>query len=203
MTTRTSRTRTDRRYTATYPATPRQLAFIRKLGDERDLTGGQGVFTNRVELEDFLTRSPLTTHQASRLIDWMLALPKRASEQEPQAQAQTGYYVRTESGTTSDREDTDGEPTRVVYVVVLNKAGTATYAKRMEVSMGANGPRGRWVYAPGVGRALAAEGLEPLTPTEAAQLGRHHGACVICGRTLTDPESVARGIGPVCITKLH
>ena len=28
----------------------------------------------------------------------------------------------------------------------------------------------------------------------------HNGYCARCGRELTDPESIARGIGPVCLT---
>lgn len=32
----------------------------------------------------------------------------------------------------------------------------------------------------------------------AVEHGRLTGNCAICGRALTDPESVARGIGPVC-----
>lgn len=31
----------------------------------------------------------------------------------------------------------------------------------------------------------------------------HEGRCGRCGRKLTTPESVARGLGPECITKLH
>ena len=39
-------------------------------------------------------------------------------------------------------------------------------------------------------------------PVEAAiQYGRSTGTCSCCGRTLTDPESVAAGIGPVCASK--
>lgn len=30
----------------------------------------------------------------------------------------------------------------------------------------------------------------------------HHGKCCRCGRVLTTPESIARGIGPECATKL-
>jgi hypothetical protein len=37
-----------------------------------------------------------------------------------------------------------------------------------------------------------------LTVEEAARLGHHYGICVICSATLTDPRSVAAGIGPVC-----
>lgn len=34
-----------------------------------------------------------------------------------------------------------------------------------------------------------------------AQYGHITGSCGVCGRVLEDPESVARGIGPVCINK--
>lgn len=50
--------------------------------------------------------------------------------------------------------------------------------------------------------STARAGLQPLTPEEAAKLGRLHGCCVICGRTLTDPTSVNAGIGPVCGRKV-
>jgi uncharacterized protein DUF6011 len=40
-------------------------------------------------------------------------------------------------------------------------------------------------------------------PLAAAQLyGRLIGECGICGRTLTDPDSIALGIGPICAEKL-
>lgn len=39
-------------------------------------------------------------------------------------------------------------------------------------------------------------------PLEAAtKYGRSTGNCCCCGRELTDPESVAAGIGPICVTK--
>jgi hypothetical protein len=31
-----------------------------------------------------------------------------------------------------------------------------------------------------------------------AQYGKHTGICGVCSRTLTDPKSIAKGIGPVC-----
>lgn len=42
-------------------------------------------------------------------------------------------------------------------------------------------------------------GLDPLA--EAVAHGKRTGHCAICSRKLTDPESVDRGIGPVCATK--
>lgn len=56
---------------------------------------------------------------------------------------------------------------------------------------------------------LGAAALEALVDggqaaIEAALVGygRATGACGICGRLLTDPESVARGIGPICAEKI-
>lgn len=31
----------------------------------------------------------------------------------------------------------------------------------------------------------------------------HHGSCSVCGRPLTDAESLERGIGPICLTRLE
>jgi len=60
---------------------------------------------------------------------------------------------------------------------------------------------GRWLY---VGGTYAAKkvlaGLNPMTAAQAGALGKQYGCCVRCGKTLTDPVSVAQGIGPVCIT---
>jgi len=43
-------------------------------------------------------------------------------------------------------------------------------------------------------------GFAPLSQAEAGALGKQFGFCVRCGATLTDPVSVADGIGPVCKT---
>jgi hypothetical protein len=40
---------------------------------------------------------------------------------------------------------------------------------------------------------------DPLTA--AIRYGKVSGECSCCGRELTDPQSIERGIGPVCATK--
>lgn len=45
-----------------------------------------------------------------------------------------------------------------------------------------------------------AQGAKPLTSDMVGAKGKAFGFCVRCGATLTDPVSVAQGIGPVCIT---
>lgn len=46
---------------------------------------------------------------------------------------------------------------------------------------------------------IVSVGRDPLA--EAVSHGKRTGHCAICSRKLTDPESVDRGIGPVCATK--
>ena len=47
-----------------------------------------------------------------------------------------------------------------------------------------------------VTEALQALASDPTAT--AVAYGRETGICSCCGRTLTDPESIARGIGPIC-----
>ena len=56
------------------------------------------------------------------------------------------------------------------------------------------------VSVPKVLAEAVVAGLSPLTQAEAGALGKQFGFCVRCGATLTDPVSVADGIGPVCKT---
>jgi hypothetical protein len=113
---------------------------------------------------------------ASQAIDVLFGLPRK-----PQANAlAAGYYLLGET----------------VYKVVKAKHSENLYAKRLDVVDG----KGTWEYQPGALRVL--KDAVTLTVEAAASLGAHLGVCVICGATLTDPESVARGIGPVCAARL-
>lgn len=42
-----------------------------------------------------------------------------------------------------------------------------------------------------------------ITEQQAAEMGHASGRCAICGRHLSDPESVRHGIGPVCLARLR
>jgi hypothetical protein len=55
----------------------------------------------------------------------------------------------------------------------------------------------KWDY---LGRRIDLGGGVKLSEAEA---GQFVGYCVMCGALLEDPDSIARGIGPVCVKKLE
>lgn len=75
-----------------------------------------------------------------------------------------------------------------IFKVVRSQSGHL-YAKMQA-------PEGGFEYAPGAMRELSAD--DRMTMVEAAAYGKRTGVCIVCGRTLTHPDSVAAGIGPVC-----
>jgi hypothetical protein len=81
-----------------------------------------------------------------------------------------------------------------VAEVVKTKDGQRMYAKVLDVLTG------RWAYAPGVLPKLKPE--DRLTLEQAAALGKKWHRCMICGRELTNEDSIDRGIGPICSSKL-
>jgi hypothetical protein len=78
-----------------------------------------------------------------------------------------------------------------VYKVQVAVHGSGRlYAKRLDTATG------RFEYVAGALRALSAD--ERMSLDQAAALGRLYGRCVVCGRTLTDEDSIEAGIGPIC-----
>lgn len=81
----------------------------------------------------------------------------------------------------------------VIYKVVRSKSSGFNYAQRLE--MKGDGSY-KFEYAAGAIKAITAE--HRLTLAEAKAYGVRTGICCVCGRLLTNPESIALGIGPVC-----
>ncbi|WP_440066472.1 DUF6011 domain-containing protein [Streptosporangium sp. OZ121] len=79
-----------------------------------------------------------------------------------------------------------------IYEVRISEAGRA-YA--LEIFLNEVGKVCREI-ARGVVRDLRPE--HALTIEEAMAFGRETGSCCICGRVLTNPESIEKGIGPIC-----
>ncbi|MFD7835674.1 DUF6011 domain-containing protein [Streptomyces sp. NPDC059761] len=80
-----------------------------------------------------------------------------------------------------------------IYRVARSESGNL-YAK--EFIPGTDGSGASFQYAPGAIRDLSA--ADRLTADEAAEISRALKTCVVCARRLTNPKSVAQGVGPVC-----
>jgi hypothetical protein len=120
-----------------------------------------------------------TGFQVSQAIDAMKAqpwlTPKSAQPTAPLVPA--GFY------------QLDG----VIYKVRPGKANPShRYAMAFQVT---GQGKGSYSYEAGKGK------IAKLTLAQAAEMGHQTGVCCICGRELTDPNSVAMGIGPICIQK--
>lgn len=154
-------------------ATEKQINFLKSLAAERG---------KAEEIDQIFATKVVTKSYASKLIDDMKKLPKIKS---PDQVVEPGFYLY---------EDT-------VFKVRWNKLNTNMYAVMLsELANPYGETKAKWVYAEGMMAKLKAS--MKLTVEQAAALGHQHGYCMICGIELTNPESVARGIGPVCIKKI-
>ena len=113
---------------------------------------------------------------ASAYIDALFAAPRKPVVHEDGAAIGEGYFY------------VEG----LIYKVQASKSSGNLYAK----VFGDSG----YEYAPGAMRLLAS--ASRLTLEQAAEMGVKTGRCVVCARLLTDPESVAAGIGPICAGRL-
>lgn len=85
----------------------------------------------------------------------------------------------------------------VIYKVqhAVNGSGNQ-YAKELKVRVRGGDAEVWFEYAPGMVGRLRDE--HKMCLEEAKQFGALYGTCCVCGRTLTNEESIAEGIGPVC-----
>ena len=75
-----------------------------------------------------------------------------------------------------------------VYKIQQSQSSGHLYAKVLNGS--------HWDYAAGEVRNLYED--QRLTAAEAAEYGKLYGVCCVCGRTLTNEQSISEGIGPIC-----
>ena len=86
-----------------------------------------------------------------------------------------------------------------VYRVKYNKNKSGMYAMRFVPENATKSDR--FVFEGGATfHRLSASMRMPVA--ECAELGQHYSMCVICGADLTDPKSVARGMGSTCAGKV-
>lgn len=120
---------------------------------------------------EYMADEGISTRIASMFIESFLSMPYRKSEAPATA---TGFYAK------------DGN----VYKVKISQ-NDRPYALKLE--------SGSWEYASGVAYKLTDE--HKLTLEEAKKYGQETGVCCMCGRVLTNENSIAEGLGPICAGK--
>ncbi len=150
----------------------------------RAATPKQLAFIDRLRAERGLAAydgPALSTRTASAHIDELMAMPRPRVERAPEAF--TGAPVPSEPGV----YDLEG----VFYYAIP----TRNTGKIWTYTITAEGKRGEFF-----GGMVKLRGARRLSAEEVSALAiaRGHTYCILCSRLLTDPESVARGIGPIC-----
>lgn len=176
------------RNAAEAPATERQVNFIYSLLNDREYPE-----QSRQNLTAALSNGEVSKGKASETIEWLLKQPKKAAATSapkttsgalPDVPA--GRYAVEEDGVLKFwRVDRPEQGRWAGYTFLKIQASDDWYPVR---------DRAR------VAKIVGEIANDPQAAS--ARYGHEIGACGICGRTLTDPESIERGIGPVCAGKL-
>lgn len=166
----------------------KQVGLVTKLLGEKDLMASVFNPVPGVELhtlEDWQAYLPRFTRQTvSKAIDALFTYPRKPEPAKVEIAA-GAYRV-------------DG---RIIRVYLGQQSGRMLAAELVD-------PHGRtrddaWQYLGAAGRFVPAD-AHRLTVEECEALAAgdaDHGWCCVCGRELDDPNSVRRGIGPVCRAK--
>lgn len=160
-------------------ASEKQVALIKKLLGEKDLTG-----TAFTVWDDELL-AVLQMSEASPAIDMLFALPRKPVQL--QAEIAAGAYRVGE---------------KIVRVYLGQQSGRMLAAELVDIT--AENRDDAWNYLGAAGRFVPTD-AHRLTVEECEQIagasGQSFSWCCVCGRRLDDPNSVSRGIGPVCRAK--
>ncbi len=173
--------------------TERQLNFLLSLLEERD--PGDDVELQHLADPARRERVGLTKALASEYIDRLLARPKKVSApREPTPDVPAGRYALTGDDGTTDFYKVD-RPTE-------GKWAGFTFVKLLVANGGYGDDMGEQRLRQAQGATILRRILDTGVMESLTRYGHELGACGICGRTLTDNESIERGIGPVCAGRL-
>lgn len=159
-------------------ATAKQIEFINRLASERDATRVEPILSMGREL---WRAHAFDTEAASAIIDALMEIPRPEVER---VEVLEGMHRL------------NGQIYKVQRAV--NGSGRL-YAKALVQDEIDSAQGWSFVYSPGAVRHLSEATV--MTLDEAKEFGALYGTCCVCGRTLTDENSIAAGIGPVCAGK--
>lgn len=191
------------------------MAFIKSLSEQRDIVADVDPTTLTGEEADALAtanpkgyaamialrigrdlfrRGEFTTKAASAVIDVLKDAPHRAQAAKPSetpSEAPEGMHRIADRIYKVQRSQESGR----VYAKELVKVSEPATFAGVRVT-GEYTHKFEFQYAAGAVRRLSEATL--MTLEEAKEFGALYGTCCVCGRTLTNEESIEAGIGPVC-----
>jgi hypothetical protein len=171
-------------------ATERQIGFICRLLDEKDVAPKDGKTIADLKQE----AATCTKARASNWITKLMSLPnKPAAAPTPKGQNMPAHLADVPAG----RYAVGIKGVLGFYHVQTPTEGRwagYTFVKQ-QASDDLHPVKGERKYE--VLRTIAATGPETASKRYGLELGK----CGVCGRTLTDADSRAKGIGPVCADK--
>lgn len=167
------------------PASPAQLSFVESLLRTREIPAEHAEFTARLRTR--IENGTLDKGDASAAIDWLkrrdiaVAAPVAAPEFEIPAGR---YAIEVDGEVKFYRVDRPTEGRWTGYTFVKVQASDDFFPVRGHA-------------AQVVLDAIRNDGVLAAT----VRYGKEIGACGQCGRTLTKPESIEAGIGPICASR--
>lgn len=167
-------------------ATERQISFLTSLITERGLSLDKAVMlafdTDQTETFEIGRR------ECSQMIDAVKAVRRPERERPAAPDLEAGMYKVGQD----------------IFRVKISKSSGKPYAEILCHDAILNGnyrDAAVWFeYAPGRVRSITPD--HRMTLDQCAEFGLLFGTCCVCGRELTKPASIAKGIGPVCEKKI-
>jgi hypothetical protein len=179
-------------------ATEKQIAFMDKLMakvaekvEGITSTEAQGALAACKAITDYRSNGGvMSKRQASALIDTLIKLTEMNYGTPVTPATQPAFVPKVPAPLGIYRQDDK------IYCVRKARQSERVYAYQLILI---NGREPRWEYVAGKVYDLKVEDMISLEVAQ--EYGRKTGICCICGRFLTDEESVTKGIGPVCERK--
>lgn len=172
--------------------TPKQRDFILSMLDERDLTGVEETRVDTLVKCLRISEDPeefgMDTKQASKVIDWLLARPRKEVVKKPQEVVADDARRKLPAGRYAI-ENEAGELR--FYRLWVSRDGKR---RALYVMFGPSDSR----LFPKTQEAVCAKILAAGFRECAIRFGNEIGACSACGRRLTNRISRELGIGPIC-----
>lgn len=180
-------------------ATDKQLAFIDRLLNDLAVKIADSV-------DDEVNRKAFMAHQTIKTVVELNAEANTKMTKFDASQA-ISLLLEASNGKFTPRTPVVTTPVVTQEVVVAEPAPIGVYQKdgdyyRVAETRNTNRRLAyrwngrRWDYARGMVYRLTTSDL--VSVEEVRAFGLRTGMCAICGRTLTDPASVQKGIGPIC-----